>query len=243
MNDLQVFNNPDFGEIRTITINNEPWFVGIDVAGILGYAEPKNAVRKFVDEEDKLKDQIDSSGQRREMILINESGVYSLIFRSKMPNAKQFKRWVTSEVLPSIRKTGGYSFQNAQLPTTPSEQIKLLAQGHVELEKKVDGIEQEVQSIKNDLPILPIEADRITTAVRKRGVDVMGGKNAPAYKDRSVRQKVYNSIYASLKYNFGVKSYKSIKRCQTDTAIEIVEKYEPPFILGEQIKTVNTETI
>lgn len=107
---IQTFQHSDFGSIRTITINNEPWFVGKDVAQALGYGDTDQALRKHVDAEDKLTRQIDGSGQGRNMTLINESGLYSLILSSKLPTAKQFKRWVTSEVLPAIRKNGYYSF-------------------------------------------------------------------------------------------------------------------------------------
>ncbi len=113
-NELQIFDNPKFGEIRTLTIDGEPWLVGKDVAEILGYKDSVNALKSHVDEEDKLRWQITTSGQRRDVSLINESGLYSLILSSKLPNAKQFKRWVTSEVLPAIRKTGTYSVPNKQ---------------------------------------------------------------------------------------------------------------------------------
>lgn len=108
MNELQIFKNEEFGEIRTIEVNNQPWFVGKDVAEILGYERADNAIRSHVDDEDKLMHQISASGQNRNMFIINESGLYSLILSSKLPTAKKFKRWVTHEVLPSIRKNGGY---------------------------------------------------------------------------------------------------------------------------------------
>ena len=108
MNDLMIFKNEEFGEIRSLEINNEPYFVGKEIATVLGYERTDNAIRQHVDEEDKLMHQISASGQNRNMTLINESGLYSLIMSSKLPNAKKFKRWVTSEVLPAIRKTGGY---------------------------------------------------------------------------------------------------------------------------------------
>ena len=107
MNELKIFNFENH-EIRTQVINDEPWFVGKDVAEILGYERPDNAIRNHIDEEDKLMHQINASGQMRNMAIINESGLYSLILKSKLPTAKRFKRWVTSEVLPTIRKHGGY---------------------------------------------------------------------------------------------------------------------------------------
>lgn len=108
MNELQIFNNPEFGEIRTIEIHNEPWLVGKDVATVLGYNDTDQALRNHVDEDDKLTRKINGSGQTRSMTIINESGLYSLVLSSKLSTAKKFRRWVTSEVLPSIRKEGSY---------------------------------------------------------------------------------------------------------------------------------------
>lgn len=108
MNTPQIFNFEQ-NEVRTVLVNNEPYFVGKDVAEILGYERADNAIRNHVDDEDKLTHQISASGQNRNMTIINESGLYSLILKSKLPNAKKFKRWVTSEVLPQIRKHGMYA--------------------------------------------------------------------------------------------------------------------------------------
>lgn len=105
MEKLQIFNNAEFGEIRTVNIDNEVWFVGKDVAVALGYAKPLNALANHIDEDDSLKrGLIDNLGREQDTIFINESGVYALVFSSKLPKAKEFKKWVTSEVLPSIRK-------------------------------------------------------------------------------------------------------------------------------------------
>lgn len=108
MNEIQIFNSPEFGQVRTLVIDNEPWFVGKDVAEVLGYANASKALKDHVEDEDKLNnDSLSSLGQRGGW-LINESGLYSLILSSKLPSAKKFKRWVTSEVLPALRKTGQY---------------------------------------------------------------------------------------------------------------------------------------
>lgn len=137
MNDLQIFNHPDFGEVRIVTINDEPWFVGKDVAQVLGYQNPSKAILDHVDAEDKLNnDSLLSLGQRGGW-LINESGLYSLILSSKLPGAKEFKRWVTSEILPSIRKHGAYmtpeTLQAAIL--NPDTMIQLCQQLKNEQEK------------------------------------------------------------------------------------------------------------
>lgn len=112
MNELRLFESQEFGKIRVVEINGEPWFVGKDVAQALGYGEGKslaNAVANHVDEEDKGVTELMTPGGKQKMVIINESGLYSLVLSSKLPSAKKFKRWVTSEVLPSIRKNGGYS--------------------------------------------------------------------------------------------------------------------------------------
>lgn len=108
MNELQVFNNQEFGSVRTLTLNDEPWFVGKDVAKILGYVDTNKAIAMHVDEDDKLNDKTALSLGQRGGWFINESGLYSLILSSKLPSAKKFKRWVTSEVLPALRKAGQY---------------------------------------------------------------------------------------------------------------------------------------
>ena len=111
MNELQVFRNQEFGSVRTLVINNEPWFVGKDVARALGYADTKKAVQRHVDDEDKGRDETPTPGGTQNMVIINESGLYSLVLSSKLPSAKKFKRWVTSEVLPALRKTGNYQIK------------------------------------------------------------------------------------------------------------------------------------
>lgn len=116
MNELQIFNNPEFGKIRTLLLDDEPWFVGRDVAKALGYAKPENAVKAHVDDEDKSTTPIQGSAYETRVVIINESGLYSLILSSKLPNAKKFKRWVTSEVLPAIRKQGYYISPSATAP-------------------------------------------------------------------------------------------------------------------------------
>lgn len=110
-NEIKVFENAEFGSVRTLVINGEPYFVGKDVATILGYSNPRDAISKHVDDEDKGVAKCDTLGGVQDLTMINESGLYSLILSSKMPTAKKFKHWVTSEVLPSIRKIGSYSIQ------------------------------------------------------------------------------------------------------------------------------------
>lgn len=237
MTDIQIFNSPDFGDIRTVTIDGEPWFVGKDVAEALGYAKPLGAVSTHVEKDDSLKRGLmDSLGREQETIFINESGLYALIFGSKLDSAKKFKKWVTSEVLPAIRKNGSYT-----MPISTNDKIMLLAQGHMELQQEVDSIKKDMESLKMDLPILPVEEDRITSAVKRKGLAVMGGKTSNVYRDKSIRRKVYQGIYANLKYNFQIKTYRALKRSQVEKAIDIINNYQPPYVLAEQIDSANAQ--
>lgn len=161
-NQIKVFENTEFGSVRTIEVNNEPYFVGKDVATILGYAKPLNALATHVDEDDSLKQGLtDSMGRMQETILINESGLYSLILSSKLPTAKKFKHWVTSEVLPAIRKTGGYqttSFSDLSpqlqllinIETTQREQQKALENTNRRLDNIGEVIALDVHSWRKD---------------------------------------------------------------------------------------------
>ncbi|RLY76399.1 phage antirepressor, partial [Staphylococcus hominis] len=148
MNNIKTFNFEDL-PVRTTTVDNEPYFVGNDVAQILGYEDYRGAINKKVDSEDKLRSQIDHAGQKRNVTLINESGLYSLIFSSKLESAKRFKRWVTSEVLPAIRKHGIYATDNviAQTIQNPDYIIHVLTEFKKEREGRLVA-EQQVNELK-----------------------------------------------------------------------------------------------
>lgn len=142
MNDLQIFENEEFGKIRTVTIDNEPWFVGKDVATALGYERATKAIQDHVNEEDKDEIPIqDSIGRMQKTPIINESGLYALIFGSKLESAKRFKHWVTSEVLPAIRKTGGYQMK------TPQGK-ELLALAVLEAQKTIEEQNAQIERMK-----------------------------------------------------------------------------------------------
>nr|DAQ87066.1 MAG TPA: hypothetical protein [Caudoviricetes sp.] len=136
-------------------------------------------------------------------------------------------------------KTGAYG--RTQLPQTTDGKIALLAQGHIEIKEEIESVRQELEDFKQDMPLLAVECDRITTAVHKRGVDALGGKNSNAYKDSSLRSKVYQDIHRELKRQFGVSTYKAIKRSQCDIAVSIIEEYELPIVLQEQIRDCNSQ--
>lgn len=240
MNSLQIFNSEEFGEIRTVIIKNEPWFVGKDVAEALGYGNSRDALAAHIDDEDKTiiqkSDFPTLEIPNRGMVVINESGLYSLILSSKLPNAKRFKHWVTSEVLPTIRKTGSY-----QKPMTLEEQLQIVAKGTLEVKEEIRKVNEDLQEFKKDMPLLALECQKITKAKNQKVVPMLGGKDSPAYKDNSIRQQVYSDIDAQLRREFGVSTYKAIKRNQCDLAVKIINEYELPMYLKERIDTENAQ--
>ncbi|WP_303164526.1 BRO-N domain-containing protein [Mitsuokella multacida] len=139
MNELQIFQNPEFGEVRTVSIDGEPWFVGKDVADILGYSNSRDAFARHVDDEDKTSVVIPDTGSnyKSKATLINESGLYSLVLSSKLPTAKKFKRWVTSEVLPAIRKTGSYSVKQAEQDKTREMRAEAMLRNSISKQAKM----------------------------------------------------------------------------------------------------------
>ena len=234
MNELQIFNNEDFGEIRTVTIDNDPWFVASDICKALDIANTTQAMQRLDDDEKSMLNIGLSGGATN---CVNEYGLYSLVLASRKKEAKDFKRWITHEVLPSIRKTGSYG-----KPLTTMEQIKLIAQGNMELGERVDKVEDKLSSLENDTPLYGCEIDEVQKHVRKKGVEVLGGKGSEAYRDRSVRSQVYSDIYNQLKREYGcVSSYKSIKRKYVDAVHVFIDRYEPPTALSEQIRDYNAQ--
>lgn len=151
MNELQIFKSPEFGQLRTIIKDDEIWFVGKDIASVLGYSNPPKAIRDHVDEDDKLTERIVLSGQNREVIIINESGLYSLVLSSKLPSAKEFKRWITKEVIPSVRKYGGYIAKPLNQLDILEKSIQIMKEQQRRLEEhdnRLAKIESNIEQIK-----------------------------------------------------------------------------------------------
>ena len=238
MKGLQVFNSEEFGEIRTVTINDEPYFVGKDIAEALGYSNTRDALVKHIDEDDKANVAIHDGSQNRNMVCINESGVYALIFGSKLLSAKKFKHWVTSEVLPTLRKNGHYDMQNL------SKEMKAILMH----DEKIVKIETRMDKLEFEIPLYGAEADELSRHVKRKGVEVLGGKKSEAYNDKGIRDKVYRDIYNEIKREFGVYaedgkpvSYKALKRKYLPDAHDLIDCYEPPLVLTEQIRDTNAQ--
>ena len=233
MNDLQIFNNEEFGEIRTAVVNDEPMFCLIDICKALEMSNP-TMVAQRLDEDERTKLDL---GRQRETNFITESGLYAVILRSDKPNAKKFRKWVTAEVLPSIRKTGSYG-----MPKTTGGQIQLLAQGYTELEQKVNDIKDDVSELKENVPLYSCDIDEIQQHVKRRVVNILGGKQSEAYRDNSIRHKTFSDIWTQLKREYGcVSTYKSIKRKYIDDVHEFIDCYVVPKYLDELIHDANAQ--
>lgn len=162
MNELMIFNNPEFGTVRTVEVDGEPWLVGRDVAEALGYSNPRDALAKHVDPEDKGVAKCDTPSGVQEMTVINESGLYSLVMSSKLPGAKKFRRWVTSEVLPSIRRSGGYI--SGQETMSPEE---LMAKALKVAEKTLADREARISTLTVQNAIMAPKADYFDELVER----------------------------------------------------------------------------
>lgn len=235
MNELQIFNSEEFGDIRTVQLNNEPMFCLSDVCKALGLTQPSK-VKERLSEKGVSSIPTLTAGGEQKLLYINESNLYKTIFQSRKESAERFTDWVTSEVLPAIRKTGSY-----QKPMTTDQKIQLLAQGNVELTEKIEKVNDDLQEFKKDMPLLALECQKITRAKNQKVVPLMGGKNAPAYKNKSLMHKVYGDIDAQLRREFGVNTYKAIKRNQCDLAISIIEAYKLPMFLQKEIDAENAQ--
>lgn len=226
MNEIQLFTDGEFN-MRTAVVDGEPLFCLVDVCKVLDIQNPSKVAQRL-DDDERTKLEL---GRQGETNFITESGLYAVILRSDKPNAKSFRRWVTSEVLPSIRKTGNYSAK----PMTTEEKIKLLAQGNTELSERVDRLE-------NDMPLYGCEIDEVQKLVKRKAVSVLGGKDSEAYADRSIRSQTFKDIYCQLKREFGcVATYKSIKRRYIDNVREFIDGYSAPTALSEQISGANAQ--
>jgi prophage antirepressor-like protein len=235
MNELQIFQNKEFGEVRSLVINNEPWFVGKDVAEALGYKNSKNAVPTHVDEEDKLSTQIEYTGQKRNVTVINESGLYSLILSSKLPNAKKFKRWVTSEVLPTLRKTGSYT----KVPTDPRELLMLTIKAHEQTAQRVDVLEEKVSSLEKSTTIDSSQQYTLEKIAKATVIRTLGGVDSRAYQLMS--RKIFSSIWRDYKNYFKLGSFRDTLKTEFENAKEYLESWSPEVNISLKIKEYNSQ--
>lgn len=232
MANIQIFTSPEFGDIRTVDQNGEPWFVGKDVAAALGYGNPQKAIRDHVDEQDRGVNEMDTPGGKQSIAIINESGLYSLIFGSKLEGAVRFKRWVTSEVLPTLRKTGSY-----MMPKLSKEMQALFM-----LDTRTQRQEERLTALENTMTVDYNQQRVLRKAISRAVIGALGGEDAPAYIDNHVRSKVYSECNHDVQDWFRVNSVGNIPRKRFDEAIEYVNRWKPSTNTVMLIQQTNGQT-
>lgn len=216
MNEIKLFTNKEFGEIRTMNIDEEPWFVGKDVAEALGYSNASKAVSTHVGEEDRILKVLEADSQNGNVVktqtaLINESGLYALIFGSKLESAKRFKHWVTSEVLPAIRKTGSY-----QKPMSPVEMMRIQL-------GMIDDHEGRITDLEQNMTLDYGQQMSLGDIVNRVVVDSLGGKDSNAYHE--IGRKVFAECNRDLKNYFNVNARNNVPKKKFDEAVDYVKNW------------------
>lgn len=211
MNELQIFNSGEFGEIRTIEIDGKPYFVGADVAKALGYNNPRDAVSRHC--KGVVKHDTPTSSGVQAMSYINEGDLYRLIMKSKLPSAEKFESWVMDEVLPTIRKTGSY-----QKPLTTVEQIQVIATGFLDHEERLNRLE-------NTMTIDYAQQESIRDLVSSVVIAHLGGKESNAYKE--IGKKVFAECNRDIKTYFAVNARNNIPKLRFEESMEYVRNWHP----------------
>lgn len=211
MNELQIFNSGEFGEIRTIEIDGKPYFVGADVAKALGYNNPRDAVSRHC--KGVVKHDTPTSSGIQSMSYINEGDLYRLIMKSKLPSAEKFESWVMDEVLPTIRKTGSY-----RKPLTTVEQIQVIATGFLDHEERLNRLE-------NTMTIDYAQQEAIRDLVSSVVIAHLGGKESNAYKE--IGKKVFAECNRDIKTYFTVNARNNIPKLRFEESMEYVRNWHP----------------
>ena len=211
MNELQIFNSEEFGDIRTAEIDGKPYFVGTDVAKALGYNNPRDAVSRHC--KGVVKRDTPTSSGVQSMSYINEGDLYRLIMKSKLPSAEKFESWVMDEVLPTIRKTGSY-----QKPLTTVEQIQVIATGFLDHEERLNRLE-------NTMTIDYAQQESIRDLVSSVVIAHLGGKESNAYKE--IGKKVFAECNRDIKTYFAVNARNNIPKLRFEESMEYVKNWHP----------------
>ena len=229
--ELQIFNNSEFGQIRSLVLDDEVWFIGKDITMALGYSNDRKALQDNVDVEDRRLIQKSLCGTleipNRGVTAINESGLYSLVLRSKLPNAKKFKKWVTSEVLPSIRKTGSY-----QKPLSTQEMMRIQL-------GMIDDVTDRVTNLENTMNIDYGQQHSLGELISSRVIELVGGKKSNAYKE--IGRKVFSEINHDYKDYFNVNARGNTPRLKYEEAVEYVKNWIPSTNTMMLIKDCNAQ--
>ena len=237
MEELQIFNNEEFGNVRSLVIDNEPWFVGKDVAEALGYKNVRDSLARHIDSDDKRDGVVihDSMGREQKPIIINESGLYALVFGSKLPSAKKFKHWVTSEVLPTLRKTGSY----AKVPTDPRELLMLTIKAHEQTAQRVDVLEEKVSDLEKSTTIDSSQQHTLEKVAKTTAIRTLGGIDSRAYQLMS--RKIFSNIWRDYKNYFKLGSYRDTLKTDYENAKNYLESWAPEVNTSLKIKEYNSQ--
>lgn len=237
MEELQIFNNEEFGNVRSLMIDNEPWLVGKDVAEALGYKNVRDSLARHIDSDDKRDGVVihDSMGREQKPIIINESGLYSLILSSKLESAKKFKHWVTSEVLPTLRKTGSY----AKVPTDPRELLMLTIKAHEQTAQRVDVLEEKVSDLEKSTTIDSSQQYTLERIAKTTVISALGGIDSRAYQLMS--RKLFSNIWRDYKKYFKLGSYRDTLKTDYENAKNYLESWSPEVNTSLKIKEYNSQ--
>lgn len=234
MNELQVFKFEN-SQVRTVLINDEPYFVGKDVASVLGYERATKAIQDHVDNEDKDVVPIqDSIGRMQNTPIINESGVYALVFGSKLPAAKKFKRWVTKEVLPTIRKTGGY-----KVPDNPMDALKLMFEAQTQTNQQVGALDKRITDLEDNKLLDPGEYNYISRAVKRKVKEVMSELDMNLVAKQ--KSQIYHAINRDLNCFIGIKTRTQFKAKDFDRALEFIQNWQLSYTDKKIIEQLSIE--
>ncbi|HDG5469374.1 TPA: ORF6C domain-containing protein [Staphylococcus aureus] len=229
MQALQTFNFEEL-PVRTLEVDGEPYFIGKDVADILGYANGRDALSKHVDAEDKLTSQIATAGQNRNVTIINESGLYSLIFSSKLENAKRFKRWVTSEVLPTLRKTGAY-----QVPSDPMQALRLMFEATEQTKQEIKNVKDDVIDLKENQKLDAGDYNFLTRTINQRVAHI---QRLHAVTNQKQRSELFRDINSEVKKMTGASSRTNVRQKHFDDVIEMIANWFPSQATLYRIKQI-----
>ncbi|HDR0250426.1 TPA: ORF6C domain-containing protein, partial [Staphylococcus aureus] len=208
----------------------EPYFIGKDVADVLGYTNSRKALSDHVDEEDKLTSRIVTAGQNRNVTIINESGLYSLIFSSKLENAKRFKRWVTSEVLPTLRKTGAY-----QIPSDPMQALRLMFEATEQTKQEIKNVKDDVIDLKENQKLDAGDYNFLTRTINQRVAHI---QRLHAITNQKQRSELFRDINSEVKKMTGASSRTNVRQKHFDDVIEMIANWFPSQATLYRIKQI-----
>lgn len=231
MSDIQVFTYQS-NEVRTVELDGEAWFVLKDVCQILSLSTPARVAERLDSDEVSLTHLIDSIGRQQETTVINESGLYNVILRSDKPEAKPFRKWVTSEVLPTIRKTGGY-----MMPKLSKEMQALFI-----LDERTMKHEERLTKLENTMVVDSAKRLVLQNTVSTSVIEALGGKDSPAYNNASMRSMVYAECHHDIKSWFKIASYKDVPQKRFDEAVEYIKRWKPKTNTVMLIQQTNNQT-